>query len=282
MSVVAGTVCLLAAAGLALFAPGEGAAPFLFSDVERGKKVPRLTKLEREEKLYERGVAEEYLEKADRGMDLREVGWITEDFMALGLDREYPEDLNVEGYLDLRQKREKWYLDTLVLALRLNEEQERQAEETLAGLRERDLDEFRVYLEGVKSFEHEGRKMKLIDGRKARKFTDAGLWLGFGNLPSVLCELSEEQKFLTMDESLEHDPFQGAFPGFYSPDHSSFGLSLFWFTSEQEKKFHDAGTERKGLLWEVMCLHPAQLRGFLLTDPDLCERLRKEIEAAGR
>lgn len=123
---------------------------------------------------------------------------MVDDFLAMGLDVDYPEDATAEGYLALRKAREEWYLGALVSGLRLTKEQEGQARERMGALRERDYAEFVGYLDGVKSFEHEGQEMKVFDGGKARRLMDAGGWMKSESYqPWELCELTEEQLVLT-------------------------------------------------------------------------------------
>ncbi|MGJ8642500.1 MAG: hypothetical protein ACSHX9_03755 [Luteolibacter sp.] len=204
-----GGLCLLSAFLLAWFSPAEGVMGLFGMGVRDGSLVAVKTKVrvrEDAEGREVRSVAEEYMMKAERGMTVDEVRWVVEDFLALGLDVEYPEDTTAEGYLALRKAREEWYLGALVSGLRLTKEQERDARDAMGVLREKDYAEFVGYLDGLKSFEHEGKAMMVIDGGKVRKLTDAGSWMkDEGYRPWELCELGDDQLAVTNfhNESME-------------------------------------------------------------------------------
>ena len=284
-----GGLCLLGAFLLAWISPKEGVAGLLGMGSRDGLATEGVrTKVrDREDAVGRevRSVAEEYMMKAERGMTEDEVRWVVEDFLALGLDVEYPEDTTAEGYLALRKAREDWYLGALVSGLRLTKEQERQAREAMGVLREKDYAEFVEYLNGVKSFEDEGQEMKVFDGGKARKLMSASYWLfGPEYLPAALCELSEEQKavsrsgfngdvdpFLEDGVSLsdEHVAYDMYAPFFYH---------VFPLTDDQDLESNRATKETEGWLPEAMCLHPNQLKIILLSAPESIEKLKKELE----
>ena len=281
-----GALCLISAFLLAWFSPKGGTVDFLEVDEGYGRSALRVTKREREVIPPETSVAEQYVSKAGQGMGLKEVRWIVGDFIALKLEEEYPEEQTAKGYLGLRKKREDWYLETLVSGFGLTKEQKRQAAESMGVLREEDFAEFLEFLAGVPSFEHEGRTMKLFDGGKARKLMDAKSWLMPAYLPSSLCDLSDEQKDILRDGNPTQDPFEEgadqsmegiALFNLYQPTFSN----VFPLTEEQSRKISATSVEFESWLPQSMCLHPAQLRIHLLTEPDIAGRLWKEIEAAG-
>ena len=155
--------------------------------------------------------AGDYLSMAKKGMTFTEMMWVVDDFLALGLNAEYPVEFTIDGYLGLRKAREKWYLRALVSGLRLNEEQKRQVEESIAVAREIDLQEFETYLAELKSFNHEGTPMKVFDGSRARRLTEPGMWLKRAtHSPETICDLSDEQISHTWEDKItvEENGFQ--------------------------------------------------------------------------
>ncbi len=200
---LAGVACLMLAAGLVCFLPEEGVMGLFRMGAGEGEAAGLRTKMRDRDGLHEgRSVSEEYVRKAERGMEAKEIRWVVEDFLALGLDAEYPQEQTAAGYLGLRKAREEWYLGALISGLELTKEQKWQAEEAMGVLREKDYAEFVAYLDGLKSFEHEGKTMMIFDGAKARNLMDAGRWLLSSSYsPWLLCELSEDQKAVTWGSS---------------------------------------------------------------------------------
>jgi hypothetical protein len=288
-----GVLCLIFAFFLTWLSPRGGMVNFF--EIGSGDEEPVLgvTKREREEVRYETSITEQYMRMARKGMGVKEARWVVEDFISLGLDKEYPVEHTAQGYLGLRKKREDWYLATLVSGFRLTQEQERQAAESMRVLREKDFAEFLKYLEEVQSFEHEGKLMKIFDGGKARKLMDASSWLIPNYMPSALCELSEEQKDLILNfhEETVNVPVED---GDISRDklvkYSIYQPLVFYIfppTEGQLRKHEDSDVTDSWLingcsLSEAMYLQPDQLRIHLMTNPSLSGGLLKEIEAAGR
>ena len=197
-----GGLCLLGAFLLAWLSPRDGVLGLLGMGVNDGAAGEGMRTKVRERDGAEGRVvgnlAEEYTMKAKRGMTVNEVRWVVEDFVALGLNVDYPENHTAEGYLALRKAREDWYLGALVSGLRLTKEQEAAARKAMGVLGEKDFTELQEYLAGVKSFEHEGQEMKVVDGSRVRKLMDAGEWMKEeGYRPWNLCELSGEQEAVT-------------------------------------------------------------------------------------
>lgn len=295
-----GGLCLLCAFLLAWISPKEGVAGLLGMGSRDGLATEGVRTKVRERDDAEgrevRSVAEEYMMKAERGMTEDEVRWVVEDFLALGLDVEYPEDTTAEGYLALRKAREDWYLGALVSGLRLTTEQEREAKAAMGVLRERDYAEFVEYLYGVKSFEDEGQEMKVVDGAKAWKLMDAGNWVeGEGCRPWELCELTDEQLAVTWEvgenatsEPLNEDLWEGfsgfgfwkdvggepiPIEGFTVDPFSTLNWELvassgtvFPFSERQAKLFQkiDSEDERLTALELATLLSPEQLKMLLL------------------
>ncbi|MEP4047721.1 MAG: hypothetical protein ABJN80_02670, partial [Luteolibacter sp.] len=236
-----------------------------------------------------------------------EVRWVVEDFLAAGLDVDYPEDTTAEGYLGLRKAREEWYLGALVSGLRLTKEQVRQAKEAMGVLRENDFAAFLEYLNGVKSFEHEGKTMQVIDGGKARLLMDARNWLKkVGYQPWLLCQLDEEQLAVTWG-----DPTLKTRHGSENRD----GGSDRWLWKEPGKEGMRAGFENQDpfepsyvenleemggvfplneiqfrrlgdirdttVLSEMRILQPEQLKMYILYYPEEAAALMKELEKLG-
>ena len=306
-----GGLCLLSAILLAWNSPPEGGTGLLGMVEREGRTEVRKTKgRERGDGTSRevRSVAEEYLMKAKRGMTEDEVRWVVEDFVALGLDVEYPEDKTAEGYLALRKARENWYLAALVSGLRLTDEQEREARKRMGVLREKDYAEFVEYLDGLKSFEHEGKEMKVFDGGKARALMDADQWMNHeGYSPWELCLLSKDQLAVTrfrhenpddtekfkdwlvgaaeaeddsvdskLSEELAYDVgnmYALGLMGWASVD------SIFPLTRKQGDMLLGEGKVRspKDFSELAMVLQPEQLKMYVLFHPQVVEELAKEL-----
>lgn len=291
-----GGVCLLGAGVLVWFSPKEGVGEFFRRGAGSGDGGAVRTKVgDRggegdggsgvEGEL--RGVVEEYMMRAERGMTVDEVRWVVEDFLALGLEVDYPEVGTAEGYLALRRGREEWYLGALVSGLRLTREQEGEAREAMGVLRGRDYAEFLGYLEGVRSFEHEGREMRLMDGDRGRKFLDASRWLEEegGYAPWVLCELDEGQRAISADGDVRAgamDVGEGegwgnrvGEDGMLDP----FFANLFPFTEKQVLRLAEVKEDGGGALEVLMSFHPGQLKLFLLLDSGVDGWVGEVLEA---
>lgn len=306
-----GGLCLLGAILLAWISPPEGGMGLLGMVEREGRTEVRNTK-GRESgdgaSREVRSVAEEYLMKAERGMTEDEVRWVVEDFVALGLDVEYPEDKTAEGYLALRKARENWYLAALVSGLRLTDEQEREARKRMGVLREKDYAEFVEYLDGLKSFEHEGEEMKVFDGGKARALMDADIWMNHeSHSPGELCLLSKDQLEVTRFRNLNPDDAEGfkdwlvgaaeaeddsvdsklseeleydvrnmyalGILGWASVD------SIFPLTRKQAEMLLGEGKVQppKDFSKWVMVLQPEQLKMYVLCHPEVVEEIAKEL-----
>lgn len=308
-----GGLCLLGALLLAWISPPEGAKG-LSGMVER-EGMTEMGKTKARDRGDEvirevRSVAEEYLMKAKRGMTNDEVRWLVEDFVVLGLDLEYPEDKTAEGYLSLRKAREDWYLGALVSGLRLTKEQEREARERMGVLREKDYAVFVEYLDGLKSFEHEGKEMKVFDGGKGRRLMDADIWMNNeGYRPWELCELEEEQlsmtwgapKLQTRDtpgkrdggsvewlwkepgkdgeraESTIQDPFDPRHVSHLKEIGGVFPLSEIQYRRLSDP-LRDGG--ETPMLRKVMFLNKEQLKIYMLLLPILASELSNNLEKA--
>lgn len=302
-----GGLCLLSAMWLAWISPPEGVAGLVRKAAKEERTEFSRTKVRErddEERREAGSLAEEYLMKAKRGMTEDEVRWVLEDFVALGLDVEYPEDKSAEGYLALRKAREDWYLGALVSGLRLTKDQEMQARERMGLLRERDYTEFVEYLNGLESFQHEGKEMKVFDGGKARELMDTDRWLyDEGYLPWKLCELSENQLAVTRFRSndaeafkdwlvgaagKEGDPVQPKLPdelahhgvNMYALGLTGFGAvdSFFPLSTSQVEML--IGEKRVAtdqyFLESAQVLQPEQLKMYLLFHPQVAEALSRE------
>ena len=305
-----GVVCLVGALVLVWFSPKEGVMGLLGRG-EGGSGSDRDVRT----KVWDRSngsdgetgsLAEEYEANAERGMTENEVRWVVEDFVALGLGVDYPEEMTAEGYVALRKAREDWYLGALVSGLRLNKEQEVNAREAMGVLRERDYAKFLEFLGGVKSFEHEGQEMKVFDGSKAARLTNAGEWMKEeGYRPWNLCELSGEQEAVTWkvaDGATGEAGGEGqlkGFPGFgfykgvggeakaidgfsYDPFESVgwefFGKAglIFPLSAEQIKRVGE--TDFASELELVMLLQPEQLKVLLLLSDRTARELTAQLE----
>lgn len=300
-----GVCCLLGAFWLALISPPNGIAGFLpMPDREMSEESSKTSASRREGGPGREAVsvAEEYLRKTVRGMTETEVRWVVQDFLTLGLDLEYPEDTTAEGFLALRKARERWYLGALVSGLRLTKEQESDARERMKALQDKRYLEYVKYIDGLQAFEHEGKKMIIIDGGKARALTDADRWLKEeGYRPWELCQLREDQLSLTRfhSENQEKADSGGAEDNAVNPKLPNelvvhgvnndglaamgFGSvdSFFPFSRNQVNML--LGKERvpvsPSVLEQVKVMHSEQLKMFLLFNPQVAKKLINALEA---
>ena len=146
-------------------------------------------------------------------------------------------------------------------------------------LRDKDFAEFQEYLKGVNAFDHEGKRMQIINGGKARTLMDAESWLAVDAYsPWLICELSEEQKAISgpIEERMAED---GATIGEFAPFHLH-QPPVFLFlraTKEQDRKFNAAMVEAETILPVATCLNPDQLKIQFLLYPKSFQELMKEL-----
>lgn len=272
---------------------------------------PRVTKAHsRESDAGERRTKnprEEFEAARKRGLTEEEVRWIVEDFMELGIDSDGISAGTQEGYYQLRMKRQAWLIDALVSGFGLSDEQKKQAAARLRDIGEKDYKEFEDYLAEIKTIEVEGKAIRIIDGSKVWKLTDAEHWLTDDQcLPWNLCELDEAQKEMiglriegeewiwprpgseTVDfgtkETYENldDPFTNQ-SSFITEAGKIFPLSMEQVdrirggNSLSSEKFGITVTGRRGLLLYVRGLSTPQLMTLLLLRPDMAVHLRREL-----
>lgn len=300
-----GVCCLLGAFWLALISPPNKTAGFL--SMPDGKVSEESSKTSARRREGGSGsetvsLAQEYLSKTQRGMTETEVRWVVQDFLARGLDVEYPEDTTAEGFLALRKAREQWYLGALVSGLRLTIEQESEARERMKVLRDMDYLEYLKYIDGLKPFEQGGKKMLMIEGGKAITLTDANQWLNQeGYRPWELCQLREDQLSLTRfhSQNQEKADSQGAEDHVMNPklpeelaDHGlnyyalgmmGFGAvdSFFPLSRNQVSVLlsEESNQASHGHLEWVKVMHSEQLKMFLLFNPQVTKKLINALEA---
>ncbi len=261
--------------------------------------ISRKTKLDRDRsgKRETPGAREELHEKREEGMTDREVRWIAEDFLALGLDQDHPGGMTGPDYLAARRRRGEWFAKAVEQAYSLSNEQSAEMRESIRAMEDGEYVKLREYLDGRKSFEHEGRQYMVVSAGELRKFSDAEQWLGTeGYQPWNLCTLTPEQTELTWqaESGSKRDEmnFDLSFKDLL-PD-GSVEIGEAEFSSKRQVELEGGrfvpysssqladilGALEKQSPGAINSLHPSQLKYILLRNPELALKILGDLSDA--
>ena len=296
--------CVLIAAGWVGFS-FVAKSPSIVSRGEESGEISRKTKLDRDRSGTREmlGAREALEKKRGEGMTNREVRWIAEDFLALGLDKENDGGTSAEGYLAMRRTRGEWFVKAMEEAYSLTKEQSAEARESIRVMEDEAFSKLQEYLGGIKPFEHEGKKYMIISGDELRKFTDAKLWLDTeGYQPWKLSTLSEEQAALTWQKESEASGGSSSWQDFISKGaftftkvsenelslRASFEIPLLFsreilnggrlvpFSVDQFQRI--IPLSETGAMETLRMLHPSQLKYVLLRHPDMAGKILQQLD----
>ena len=178
--------CVLIAAGWVGFS-FVGKSPSIASRGEESGEISRKTKLDRDRSATREmlGARETLEKKREEGMTDREVRWIIEDFLALGLNKENDGGTSAEGHLAMRRKRGEWFLKAVEEAYSLTKEQSAEARESIRAMEDEAFSKLKEYLGGIKPFEHEGKKYMIISGHELGQIYGCRVVARYGGVSAV-------------------------------------------------------------------------------------------------
>lgn len=290
MNRVLGLLCFVLAVGLVIYSV-FGTVEDDGRESEKGAKAGRIMKVERDRQQSRRGLEWRKLmsEKREEGMKVKEIRWIAEDFLALGLQEDNVGGMEDMHYLKARRQRGDWLATAIKGAYLPSEERFEGVRVLIRKNEDEAFLRFQEYLGGVQSFEHEGRKYTIVGGPKWNQFVDPSQWL----------ELEEYDIFtlLQVDKDLSGADSRDSFSvrirdemdlefeknagelgeysqGRYGVDQVESFLPL---SAGQQTKLMEL-SQSKDEIGRLQVLHPSQLKYLMLLRPDMAEKVLREAE----
>lgn len=224
----------------------------------------------------------DYRARCQKGLTVREVGWIVADFRSAGLDQ-VPDLTSPAACVERRWKQQRWYRGALIDGLRLGREQSSQLAANLA----KNLDQAAARLNPNSSPE------------SMRPWVSPSEWLSDDAVeyqPWNLCTLTAEQEQIPQRmpscdsvaaisspfSSFQPIHIQRAVPTAPFPSANR----LFPLTRQQRIASQpnplDTRTDQSAevLVSQIRSLHPAQLKMLLLFEPAMAAQIQQALEIA--
>ncbi|MFD0892893.1 hypothetical protein KBB96_15835 [Luteolibacter ambystomatis] len=225
-----------------------------------------------------------YIARAKRGMTDQEINWMIEDFHKRGLDKDLVPD-TVEHYQSLRQRQAAWYLQALAEGFSLSPSQKSEAAARLRRWRLQGDEEYAAKANEPDPITNNELKV----GDRAADYAFASQWLFIGDHadPSVLCDLTPEQKRLTYQDmpsgiyrNYAHDlaADQWIMPPNATLEPKSSPVAVPDIFPLMPSQLVPPGQRSGGELAQARRLQPAQLRIILLFHREIAAWLSDSLE----
>ncbi|MCX8497639.1 MAG: hypothetical protein ORN51_15775 [Akkermansiaceae bacterium] len=241
---------------------------------------------------------EAYTIRCGMGITRAEIGWIIDDFKAVGIDSS-EQAVTRDACLTLRRSQQKWYHDALVEALSLDRVQSRQA---MQRLNQNLVQAASIFIESLDRSQHprsaEESCIDTLETQTIREFISADHWLFDPRISAQswnLCTLTPEQEKITWKQWQENRSNRC----FLLPEPNCINIlsvrrlsptslmpanMIFPFLTNQTFKessnpleilTDDSAAE---LISQISVLHPAQLKILLLLKPAMATQIGDALQ----